>query len=448
MFRFVLIASLAVSWATSVFAADTRNVSRSGGDEFRRVALVVGNNDYANITKLKNARQDAIAMAATFRSLGFEVIEKLDVGQRDLKAAVRELESRLNKKSIGVFFYAGHGIQVKGNNYLLPVDIPYPENEREIEDEAIELNQTLLNISKASKFTMFIVDACRDKPIQFKDTRDAGGGGLAKPTVPDGVVVLYSAGAGQKALDSLGAKDTNPNGLFTRELLRQIKTPGLPVAELAQNVYESVKAQAASINHEQTPGIYTQSSRFALVPGTMPTTSASTVSSSAPGPLEVELEYWRTAEKTNTKESYQAYLQKYPSGQFASLAQDGLKKLKNISKTSEECWRDAAVADISPTDKEEFVNACLAGREFKVVKTSHECFVEARNNGIPTGAEQIRYVNACQYGKSLPKIAAVKSFQDCLAEVKPQRPTSDWDEAQRRRAELKAFLDKCAGSSR
>lgn len=328
----LFVVAIAADGGTAI-AADSsnepekRNVTRSGRDELKRVALVIGNSSYVNIPKLKNARQDALAVAATLRSMGFDVIEKLDVQQREMKAAVRELESKLNKSSIGVLFYAGHGMQIRGNNYLLPVDMPYPENERQLEDESIELNQLLLNISRAAKLTMFIVDACRDKPVAFKDTRDAGSPGLAKPEqIPDGVVVLYSAGAGQQALDNLGKSDTNPNGLFTRELLRQIKTPGLPVNELAQNVYERVKSQAARIGHEQTPGYYGQSERFALVPGGMPAFPA-TVSSAAPSVLEIEIEYWRTAEKANSKGAYEGYLQKYPSGQFVALARAAIENL-------------------------------------------------------------------------------------------------------------------------
>jgi TPR repeat protein len=216
----------------------------------------------------------------------------------------------------------------------LPVDIPFPENERQLEDESIEMHQLLLNISKAAKFTMFIVDACRDKPVNFKDTRDAGTPGLAKPdAVPDGVVVLYSAGAGKKALDNLGRNDTNPNGLFTRELLKQIKTPGLPVNELAQNVYERVKEQAARIGHEQTPGYYGQSGRFALVGGGLTSSSAPNTSATASA-LEVEIEFWRVAEKANTKVAYESYLQKYPSGQFVSLARAGIESVSRIQAPS------------------------------------------------------------------------------------------------------------------
>lgn len=164
----------------------------------RRVALVMGNNAYQHINRLDNAVGDARAMAREFRSLGFEVIEKLDVDQRSMKAAVREFVQRIANGGVGAFFFAGHGVQEGGNNYLLPVDIGALTDPAALPDEAVELYAEIMaRIGQSgAKFSLLVIDACRDNPFPRRAGRGVGGmRGLTVPGTPDGMVVVYSAGA-------------------------------------------------------------------------------------------------------------------------------------------------------------------------------------------------------------------------------------------------------------
>ena len=285
------------------------------GIETQRVALVIGNNDYKNVQKLNNAVADARAMAKEFRALGFDVIEKINVDQRDMKAAVREFVKRIGSGGVGAFFYAGHGVQEGGDNYLLPIDVGKLTDSGALVDEAVELNiDVMARIGQAgAKFSLLVIDACRDNPFPKRAGRGVGAtrGLTAAPETPEGMVVVYSAGVGQQALDRLDESDRSPNGLFTREFIAELRKPGMEVADMVRNVRQRVKTAAATVQHEQTPAIYIQADRFYLVappplpePPTMPNS---------------EDALWAQLDSDKPCE-YQAYIEEYPKGKFAALA--------------------------------------------------------------------------------------------------------------------------------
>lgn len=283
--------------------------------EIPRVALVIGNNDYQQVQKLNNAVPDARAMAKEFRALGFDVIEKINVDQRAMKAAVREFVKRVGNGGVGAFFYAGHGVQEGGDNYLLPVDISKLTDPGALVDEAVELNSDIMaRVGQAgAKFSLLVIDACRDNPFPKRAGRSVGGtrGLTAAAETPEGMVVVYSAGVGQQALDRLDDNDRNPNGLFTREFVVELRKPGVEVAEMVRNVRQRVKAAAATVQHEQTPAIYIQADRFYLV--APPPLPEPPIMPSSEDALWAQLDSDKPCE-------YQAYLEEYPKGKFAALA--------------------------------------------------------------------------------------------------------------------------------
>lgn len=156
-----------------------------------------------------------------------------------------------------VVFYAGHGLQVGAGNYLLPVDIS-GESEAQVRDDALSLQRILEDLSdRKARATLAIVDACRDNP--FKGTgRSIGTRGLAPTQAATGQMILFSAGAGQQALDRLGPQDRSRNGLFTRIFLREMNKPNLTADQVARNVRSEVVELARSVGHEQVPAIYDQ----------------------------------------------------------------------------------------------------------------------------------------------------------------------------------------------
>jgi formylglycine-generating enzyme required for sulfatase activity len=229
-----------------------------GASVGQRVALVIGNGSYRNVGRLDNARADAGAVAAALRDAGFDVNLGLDLDERALKAALRQFKTRVSGGDDAVFYYAGHAVEIGGANYLLPVDIVKGNSEDELKDGAIRLQRALDDLrEQRSRFALTIVDACRDNP--FRQTgRALGHSGLA-PTAPaSGQMVVYSAGAGQQALDRLDDRDSNPHSLFTRVLLEEMIRPGVPADQVFRRVREKVAQLAERVRHEQVPAIYDQ----------------------------------------------------------------------------------------------------------------------------------------------------------------------------------------------
>ena len=223
----------------------------------KKRALVIGNDSYKSVQALVNAREDARAMADQFRSLGYEVTLGLDLSERAMKRMLRVFADQVQGGDEVVFFFAGHGVQLGPANYLLPVDIA-GESEGQVRDESIPLQRVLDDFSeRKARFTLAILDACRDNP--FKSTgRSIGGRGLAATTAATGQMVIFSAGVGQQALDRVGPADKNRNGLFTRVFLKEVQKPGLSVDKVVRNVRNEVVETARTIGHEQVPAIYDQ----------------------------------------------------------------------------------------------------------------------------------------------------------------------------------------------
>lgn len=222
-----------------------------------RRALVIGNDRYQHITELKNARADAKAIAKALEETGFKVMLLLDQKHGAMKKALRNFKNELAGGDEAVFFFAGHGAQIGGTNYLLPVDLA-GEDEEQVKDEAIPLQRILDDLQDQKvRFSLALIDACRDNPFKGAG-RSIGTRGLAPTSAADGQMIIFSAGTGQQALDRVGDKDRSPNGLFTRVFLKEMKTPGVPVHETLRKVRAEVVKIAKSVNHQQTPAIYDQ----------------------------------------------------------------------------------------------------------------------------------------------------------------------------------------------
>ncbi len=222
-----------------------------------RRALVIGNDGYQNVPKLLNAREDAQAMARSLSDMGFQVQLELDLRERNMRAALRQFKSRVEGGDEVVIFYAGHGVQIGGTNYLLPVDIS-GENEEQIRDESIQLQRILDDMTeKRAKLTLAMLDACRDNPFKGSG-RAIGGRGLAPTSAATGQMVIFSAGTGQQALDKLGPNDKEKNGLFTRVFLKEMQKPGISIDRVLRNVRSEVVNLAKTVGHEQVPAIYDQ----------------------------------------------------------------------------------------------------------------------------------------------------------------------------------------------
>ncbi len=223
----------------------------------KRKALLIGNDKYQSITALRNARTDAQAMGQALAKYGYKVWVKTDLTRREMQAAIRQFKADVEGGDEVVIFYAGHAVQIASANYLLPIDIG-GSSEDEIKDEAIQLQRLLEDMSdRKTQITLAMVDACRDNPFQ-KNGRNIGGRGLAPTAAATGQMIIFSAGVGQQALDRLSNDDKDPNGLFTRIFIREMKTPGVRIDNIAREVRKKVVEAAKSVGHDQVPAIYDQ----------------------------------------------------------------------------------------------------------------------------------------------------------------------------------------------
>lgn len=332
----------------------------SGGNAMaaaeRRVALVIGNNDYQNIVKLEKAVNDANSVAAELRKVGFEVQAFNNVGQKKMNQAINDFVQKVSGGGVGVFFFAGHGLQINNQNFLVPVDMDTPRDPADVADQAISVPvlQDKLADAKA-KYTLLVLDACRNNPLPKKAGRSIGSTrGLAMTNSPSGQTVLFSAGANQEALDSLGNDDKNPNGLFTREFLPTISQPGVSSSEALKKTRSMVIQKAKSVGHEQQPAIYDQTDGdFYFVPGPAPGKATAGTSATAQGgtttvvqavdPKAVELSFWDSIKDSKQVEDYQDYLGKYPNGQFSALATRRVAAMsKTVSRSSDSAPSPAA----------------------------------------------------------------------------------------------------------
>jgi hypothetical protein len=210
----------------------------------QRVALVIGNSDY-DAGPLLNPENDAKAMASALRKTGFEVLEYINLASpAEMKRAIRDFGRKIQNGGVGLFYYAGHGIQVGGKNYLIPTKAQiFAEEEVEYEGVDVGFVMSQMEIAR-NRMNIIILDACRNNPFA-RSWRSAGGGGLAFIDAPAGTLIAYSTAPGKVASDGTGA-----NGLYTEELLKQIQHPGLKIEDVFKNVRVEVLQRS---NNMQTP---------------------------------------------------------------------------------------------------------------------------------------------------------------------------------------------------
>jgi len=315
----------------AVAAEGGRNLAIKPAAAERRLALVIGNDSYQHVNALRNARADARAIAKGLADTGFDVTLKLDLSEKGMKETLRAFKARLGGGDVAVFYFAGHGVQLGAANYLLPTDIR-GDNEEQVRDEAIPLQRVLDDLQEQkAKFALTIVDACRNNPFKSHG-RAIGGRGLAPTTAATGQMVLFSAGAGQEALDRVGPNDRHPNGLFTRVLLKEIERPGLSADRVLRNVREEVVKIARTINHEQVPALYDQVvGEFYFRPPNANVGAGGTAPAGAarlPTDAELEQALWESIRDSTVAAPVEEYLRQYPAGRYVPHARVLLAKLR------------------------------------------------------------------------------------------------------------------------
>ena len=283
-----------------------------------RIALIIGNSEYAKRElRLANPANDALAMQRALQSAGFETLVKLNAKRVEFYRATDEFEARIGRDphAVGLFYYAGHGVQAEGTNYLIPVDADI-QAEADLEANAFDAGRVLKAMRSAQNdMNIVILDACRNNPLP--KTRGMGRG-LARMDAPSGTFIAYAAAPGQTAQD--GASGSN--GVFTGELIKAIAEPGLPLEQMFKKVIAGVKADTHGGQEPWSESSIQGDFYF----------HAAAVASAAPraglDPKQIELAFWESIKDSKDPADFSAYLKHYPQGDFAGIASNRLRALK------------------------------------------------------------------------------------------------------------------------
>jgi len=286
----------------------------------KRVALVLGNSNYKNAVPLPNPANDAAALAATLKGAGFDIVDsRLDLPSTEMRRALRDFADIARDADIAVVYFAGHGIEIDGTNYLIPTDARL-ERDTDVYDEAFSLDRVLLAIEPARQLRLVIIDACRNNPFADKMKRTvasrAVGRGLARiePTTTN-TLVAFAAKAGLTALDG-----NSSNSPYATALVKYIATPGLDLRRAFGFIRDDV---LQATGNRQEPYVYGSlgGADVALVPGKSAASEPATNSQS-----EARRDY-ELALQLGNKDALNAFLSQYPEGYYASLAKLQLGKI-------------------------------------------------------------------------------------------------------------------------
>jgi Caspase domain len=378
----------------------------------KRVALVIGNAAYQNAPLLSNPRNDSATMEQTFRRAGFDVVDaRHDLSALQTRRALRDFADKASDADIAVIYYAGHGIEVDGTNYLIPVDAKL-ERDNDVFDEAFSLERVLVAVEPAKKLRLVILDACRDNPFAKTMKRTTAsraiGRGLAKvePSDPN-TLIAYSAKAGSTAADGDGS-----NSPFTLSLARHLTTPGLDVRRAFGFVRDDV---LKATGNRQEPFVYGSlgGEDVPLVPADAPAASSSPASNPS---ADIRRDY-ELALQIGNKPAFSAFLALHPDGFYASLARLQLEKVAE---------KAAHLAAIEKAEQAEQERARLAAEGAQKDKQAKAEAVAKAVEQTPVAAERAKQAAQDQAADAERKrVAAAAEAAPPAAATSPPTPASD-----------------------
>jgi len=286
----------------------------------KRLALVIGNSAYKNAPALRNPANDANDMAEALQRLGFDVIRGIDLDYLGMRTSVRRFSEKLAEAKVALLFYAGHGLQVAGKNYLVPVDAQI-ETQADLDFGTIDLDLVLRGMEADTRTNIIFLDACRDNPLATNLSRKLGtrsglvSRGLAQVDTSVGTLISFSTQPGNVALDGDGR-----NSPFTAALLKTIEVPGLPLSDVMIDVRNDVLRTTA---RKQVPWDNSSlTGQFYFKP--LPQGDAA----ARPGQEGVEMAFWNSIKDARNPQLFEAYLRRYPSGAFSEIARINLEQFK------------------------------------------------------------------------------------------------------------------------
>ncbi len=357
------------------------NVSHAAAQ--KRIALVIGNSGYTLISPLSNPKNDAALMSATLKDVGFEVITAIDADRRGMSRAVKKFGKRLRtagEDAVGLFYYAGHGIQANGTNFLVPIGAEI-EDQSDLTLETVSASDILAQMESAGNaLNLVILDACRNNP--FKGRVRSGSRGLARINAASGSLVAFAAAPGQVAADGTGM-----NSPYTKALTKAMKQPGLAIEQVFKQARRGVEEATGG---QQTP--WEESSLkgdFSFIPvehksvaAIQPTLPAATGANNS----ALEVAYWNSIQSSQEPAVFKAYLSRFPNGTFTELAKIKLKYLEpKVARLSPTTQSDNSTTPPEPAKS--IVSTGLFSNRKELVKAiQHELNRHQCNAGTVDGS--------------------------------------------------------------
>ena len=309
---------LSILFSPSLFSAQSI-------DKEKRVALVIGNSAYQNTPPLANPRNDATEMGKVLKRIGFDVDVVVDATKPQMDQALRRFGNNLAGSIAAVFYYAGHGIQVDGINYILPVDVTL-KTERDLSWEVSDLTTVLKQMEGHNRVNLLFLDACRDNPMSQTLARSMGesrssviGRGLAPMKANAGTLISYSTKEGEVAADGKGKHSP-----YTEALLKHIEVPGVEIGLMLRKVREEV---IAATKNKQVPWEYGSLLGEFYFTGPVTIQVQPKADKSDIGSKNDSL-YWESIMNDTDPAAFEEYIKKYPDGEFVELAKRKINALK------------------------------------------------------------------------------------------------------------------------
>ena len=362
----------------------------------KRVALVVGNSAYENVTPLDNPRNDARLIAATLAGLGFILVgggAQLDLNKAGLETAIQDFGKILPGSEVAMFYYAGHGVQLRGSNYLVPVGAN-PTREADVDFQMIDVASVLRQMEGAAKLNVVVLDACRNNPFGSRGLRSTLGG-LAQIQVPEGTLISYATQPGSVALDGAGG-----NSPYSKALAEIIKKPGLGIFDAFNQVGLLVKKATGG---SQQPWVSSSpiDGNFYFAGAAGNTAAATPPPAAAPDPCGAAQAHWTSAESIGTVAAYQDHLRLFARCPFAGLAKARIDEKTKV----------AAISPQPATTAPRFVPAGVDPANVIVIdSTKGRIVIQLRADLAPHHAERIRQLARDGYYDNVPFHRVIDGF--------------------------------------
>ncbi len=369
----------------------------AGANAETRVALVIGNASYA-MNRLKNPRNDAGLMARSLAAAGFEVMTVMDGTAEELRSAISDFGTKLQTPgAVALFYYAGHGVQVDGDNYLIPLGANIASTE-DVTEFAVPLQSVMRTMARSNtRLNIVVLDACRDNPFTAAGWT-ASVYGLASVVAPSGTIIAYATGPGQLADDGIGA-----NSPYTAALTSEMMTAGASLEDVFRATRRHVLERTGN---RQTPWEHSSLvSQFSFIPAAAVRTVDT--GAAAQDARFAEIEAWGHITSSNDAAVLKAHIQQYPGGLFAELASLRIARIEALKTRTPWSWMTAVGSDVS----ERFLAAMAAFDKARALdtdvaspadlKTAYHLYTEAAGEGLP--AAMYRVGRAHDKGRGVSK---------------------------------------------